>query len=172
MLRPMKISRQTPEQLILDETPWLSGLGLIVTILAGCYFGFVAAASEPFLGLIIGVIFGGAGLSFFTMSIRRIRVILDATTGRVTIRERSVFGYRTNDQSLADLSQAVVESTTVQTKRGLCDLHRPTLILVTEAGEQRIPMRGTYLEGPGASRAVGSINSWLAQVRAGAERGP
>lgn len=161
----MKITRNTPDQLILSNTPWLIGAMLVVFIL--CFVGAgLFMASEGGEGVLFGIFFalfgGGMGLAAFCVFVRRVQVILDRPNDRILIRRQSVFGYDTVEHVLSNLSHAVVETTTSNSDRGSSELHRPVLVLDKGMSVGRHPIVTAYVSGHGSHLLVDAVNDWLA----------
>ncbi len=160
----MKITRNTPGQLILSNTPWLIGIMLVLFIL--CFVGaglfMVTQGGE---GLWFGILFalfgGGLGFGAFCAFVRRVQVILDRPTNSILIRRQSVFGYHTVEHKLSNLSHAEVETTTSTSDKGTSKMHRPVLVLDKGMSAGRHPIVEAYVSGHGSHRMVDAINDWL-----------
>jgi len=154
----MKITRNTPEQLIVGETPWFLGIGLIFFII--CFVGpglAITFTGEP-AGLLFALLGGGLGIGAFAVFVRRIQVILDKGQGSITMRERSLFGYSEVRHDLSNLAGAVIETTTGS--KG-STLYRPVLVLDKGMSKGRHPISEIYTNGRGPHRLVEAVNSWL-----------
>ncbi|KIC21782.1 MULTISPECIES: hypothetical protein [unclassified Leisingera] len=160
----MKITRNTPEQLILSDTPWLIGIMLVFFILvfAGAGLGMLSQGGDLILpGLVFALVGGGMGALAFCLFVRRVQVILDRPGGSVVIRRQSVFGYSKVEHHLADLSHAEVESTTSRREGRTRTLHRPVLVLDGGMSAGRHPVVEAYTNGRGAQHLAEAINAWL-----------
>ncbi|MEM7320828.1 MAG: hypothetical protein AAF408_17630, partial [Pseudomonadota bacterium] len=128
----MKVTRNTPDQLILADIPWFIGIMLIIFILAFVGPGLMLASTGG-ENIIYGLIFafGGGGLGFgaFCVFVRRVQVVLDRPNDQITIRRQSVFGYQSVTHKLSDLDRAEVESTTSRRDGRTSTLHRAVLVL-------------------------------------------
>jgi len=160
----MKVTRTTPDQLILSNTPWLIGLMLVVFIL--CFVGAgLFMATEGGEGVLFGLFFalcgGGLGFGAFCVFVRRVQVILDRRTNSIVIRRQSVFGYDTVEHDLSNLSHAEVETTTSSRKGTSSKMHRPVLIRDKGMSAGRHPIVEAYVSGGGAQRMVDAVNGWL-----------
>lgn len=155
----MKVTRDTPEQLILAETPWLLGVTLVLFILFFVGAGLLVVADGELLGLLFAGMGGGLGFGAFAVFVVRVQVIFDRVEGVVVMRSRSVFGYTEVRHDLADLDGAVLEETT-GSKGG--PLYRPTLVFARGMSAGRHPVVTAYTNGRGPGRAVEAINRWLA----------
>ncbi|WP_170419085.1 hypothetical protein [Ruegeria atlantica] len=160
----MKVTRNTPDQLILANAPWFIGVTLVFFIL-----GFVGAglfmATEGGEGILFGIFFalfgGGLGIGAFCAFVRRVQVILDRKSNSILIRRQSVFGYDTVEHELSNLSHAEVETTTSPRDRTTSKMHRPVLILEKGMSAGRHPIVEAYVSGRGAQRMVDAVNDWL-----------
>ncbi|MBO9410879.1 MULTISPECIES: hypothetical protein [unclassified Ruegeria] len=160
----MKVTRNTPNQLILSNTPWFIGISLIFFILAFVGAGLFMATDggEGILfGLFFAVFGGGMGIGAFCVFVRRVQVILDRPSNSVLIRRQSVFGYDTVEHELRNLSHAEVETTTSTRDRTTSKMHRPVLILEKGMSAGRHPIVEAYVSGHGAQRLVDAVNNWL-----------
>ena len=160
----MKVTRNTPSQLILSNTPWFIGITLVFFILAFVGAG-VFLASEGGEGILFGIFFalfgGGMGFGAFCAFVRRVQVILDRNNNSILIRRQSVFGYDAVEHELSHLSHAETESTTSRSDNGTSTLYRPVLILDEGMSAGRHPIVEAYSSGRGAQRLVDAVNDWL-----------
>lgn len=160
--------RNEPGTLVLESRPlgmalaivmvvfWLAVVGLFI-LTAGKGLGDMLLIAGP--ALIGGVMFW----AFF----RRSQVWLDAATGQVAVRERSVTGYAETLVPLDDLKEAIVQS-------GSGSDDGPTGRAALRCGGRTnriIPLTLYYTSGEGPGRAARTINDWLAAHRAGAPGG-
>ncbi|NSY39677.1 hypothetical protein [Leisingera sp. ANG59] len=160
----MKITRNTPEQLILADTPWLIGIMLVFFILtfAATGLGMLSQGGDLIWpGLLCTLAGGGMGTLAFCLFVRRVQVILDRPGGSIVIRRQSVFGYSQVEHRLADLSHAEVESTTSRSEDGPRTLYRPVLVLDGGMSVGRHPVVEAYTSGRGPQRLSEAINAWL-----------
>ncbi|UWQ54083.1 hypothetical protein [Leisingera caerulea] len=156
----MKITRNTPGQLILSDTPWFIGIALALFILAFAGAGLGAASSggeNLWFGIIFALMGGGMGFAAFCLFVRRVQVILGRSEGSLVIRRQSVFGYSRVEHRLADLSHAEVESTTSRSRT----LYRPVLILDGGMSAGRHPVAEAYTSGRGPHQLAEAVNAWL-----------
>lgn len=157
----MKVTRNTPDQLILSDTPWLIGIMLILFILVFTGAGIAITVSETWAGLIFAFFGGGMGVMAFCVFVRRVQVILDRPADQLLIRRQSVFGYSAVEHSLSDLSHAELESTTSRRKGSSSTLYRPVLVLSRGMSAGRHPVVAAYTNGKGPARLVDAVNAWL-----------
>lgn len=155
----MRVIRNTPEQLILANRPWLLGVMLILFILIFVGSGLAMILDGEWPGLILAGLGGGIGVIAFAAFVRRVQVILDRTAGTVTLRRRSVFGYSQVVHRLSHLREAVLEAT-ASSKGGT--LYRPVLVLDGGMSAGRHPIVQSYTNGSGPQRLTDAVNAWLA----------
>ncbi|MDA0961972.1 MAG: hypothetical protein O2898_03525, partial [Proteobacteria bacterium] len=89
----MKILRDTPEQLIIEETPWVLGIMLVFFILAFVGPGLFLVTQGELIGLFFAGVGGGLGAMGLIVFVQRVQVILDTMTDEVIDRRRSVLRY-------------------------------------------------------------------------------
>ncbi|WP_208348203.1 hypothetical protein [Pseudaestuariivita rosea] len=165
----MKITRDTPEQLILDYTPWIFAIGISAVTLAVTGVGIsniLQGDLKGFFPLIIGGLTGGLLFVFF---VERTQAIFDKTTGHVTLRRRTVFRYDQVQFDLADIDQAVLQrQKRVEQKRFQSDmyLYRPAIEIGKDQDKGVYPLREVYGDDKGPQDIVDRINQWLAKAKA------
>jgi len=81
----MKVIRDTPDQLILEETPWLLGIGMVGFILAFVGPGLFLVMSGEWMGLFFAAIGGGLGFMALAVFVERIQLIFDRVAGTLTV---------------------------------------------------------------------------------------
>jgi len=154
----MKVSRDTPDQLILENNP------IVLAILISA-FGLIFVAVGMFImadEFWVGVGFISAGLIsivvFNLAFTRRTQFIFDRPTNRVEMRRKSLLGYSKRNWELAHLERAVIETSRSDTS----NTYRAALGFVggMEPGAVRITL--VYASGKGAERAANAVNGWLA----------
>ena len=155
----MKISRNTPDQLILDHIPWqsaiFSGLGICFVVFLGIsYF-----PDEIFIGSVILAVGLAIGLFQFGLIVQRVQVIFDRAGGSVKIRQRGLFSYTQVTHDLSDVVEAIVEEEKGNKGQTLA---RSSLVL-RGMSEGIHPMvehfDGTYVRAH--HDIVGVVNRWL-----------
>lgn len=160
----MKVTRNTPDQLILSYTPWFIGISLVFFILVFVGAGLFMA-SEGGEGILFGLFFavfgGGMGCGAFCTFVRRVQVILDRSSNSILIRRQSVLGYDAVEHELSNLSHAEVETTASTRDGSSTKMHRPVLILEKGMSAGRHPIVQAYISGHGAQRLVDAVNGWL-----------
>ncbi|WP_170350328.1 MULTISPECIES: hypothetical protein [Ruegeria] len=160
----MKVTRNTPNQLILSDTPWFIGITLVLFILifVGLGLFLMTEGGEAILfGLIFALGGGGLGFGAFCAFVRRVQVILDRDKDSIVIRRHSVFGYDAVEHMLSNLSHAEIETTISRSNKGSSTLYRPVLILDKGMSAGRHPIVEAYSSGRGAHRLVDAVNEWL-----------
>jgi len=158
MVLPMKVTRNTQDQLIIAHTPWLIGLLLIAFILIFVAAGLFTMSETLIGGLFFALMGGGIGFGAFAAFVRRIQLILDRPSDTITIRTRSLFGFTEIQHALSSLSHAVLESTT--SSKG-STLYRPTLILDRGMSAGPHPLTKAYTNTAGPGLVVNAVNMWL-----------
>ncbi|WP_170608450.1 hypothetical protein [Ruegeria arenilitoris] len=160
----MKIRRNTPDQLILADTPWFIGIMLIIFIMAFVGPGILLMSTggeNIWFGLIFALGGGGLGFGAFCVFVRRVQVILDRNKDSVLIRRQSVFGYQAVEHKLSNLSHAELESTTSTREGRTSTLYRPVLVLDNGISAGRHPIVEVFTNGSGSHRMVSAVNDWL-----------
>jgi hypothetical protein len=164
----MRITRDTPEQLIIANTPWLIGIMLILFILVFIGAGLLVASGEQgdlWFGVLFGSLGGGIGIVAFCAFVRRVQIIFDRVAGKIFIRRQSVFGYSSEDHPLDQLSHVEIEQTTTLRDGRSSTLYRPTLVLTAgpaaPGSKTRIPIVAAYTNGAGSDRIARAVNNWL-----------
>ncbi len=162
MLASMKVTRNTPDQLILANTPWFLGTALILFIMAFVAPGLLIMYDGVWQGSIFAIAGGGMGCIAFAVFVRRTQLILDRPGDNITMRWRSVFGFKEVRHKLSNLARAELEST--QSSKG-GTLYRPVLILSQGMSAGTHPIIPSYTNSNGPRRLVDSVNGWLANAR-------
>ena len=156
----MKVTRNTPLQLILEDTPWFIAIMLVFFILAFVGPAVLMMMDGVWEAFFFGFFGGGLGLAAFAVFVRRVMVILDRQENTVAVRRRSLFGYSETAYTLSDLQDAFMESTTSSKGRLL---YRPVLRMRGETGIKPLPIIPSYTNGRGPQRLVDAVNDWLEQ---------
>ena len=160
----MKITRNTPDQLILSDTPWFIGIMLIFFIIAFVGPGLAIVSTGVWAGLIFVFVGGGMGVIAFCVFIRRVQVIFDRAADKIILRKQSVFGYQSVEHDLSNLSHAELERTTssqARRKGRVQYLHRPVLVLDQGMSRGRHPIVEVFSSGNGPQDLVTAVNDWL-----------
>lgn len=161
----MKIVRDIPEQLIVENNPLLVTVLLIVMAAVFVAAGLIALlAGEVVFGLIwLGFTIPFFGL-FFVLFVRRNQLILDAGAGTVTHRRKSLLKYTEVIHELDHLDRAIVESS--HSSEG-GSTHRMSLVLSGGMDKGLHPFTLAYTSGSGARRGADAVNRWLEALRGG-----
>ena len=122
----MKITRNTPDQLILAYVPWVMSILLSIFILIFVGVGMSMVFNGELIGLLFTVLGGGIGGICFISFVRRVQVIFDRPNQTFTLRRRTVFGYKEKTRALGDVDEAIIEHTTNSDGKRL---DRPTVVL-------------------------------------------
>lgn len=163
----MKITRNTPEQLIIENNPIL--MAVMITLMALIFFtvGLFVVTSEIVVGLVFMAVGLFIGIGMNMVFVRRTQVILDATQGSVEIRRRSWFGFRKSNWDLAHLDGATLQSTRIKgSGAGPGTLsHRAALVIDGGVNPGEHPITIVYnANSTRAERIVEAINSWCAAL--------
>lgn len=151
----MKISRDTPDQLILEHKPWIFAILLCLPILGAAGFTVYSIIDGEVLHAL-----AGSGIVLFTAIfpvafIRRVQLILDRAADRVTLRRRGFLKQTEDVFALKDLRQAFVQSS----NSGDTTTHRPALDV--KGHPHGVPILLVYSSGRGAGRDRDKINAWM-----------
>jgi hypothetical protein len=155
----MKVTRDTPDLLVLDDVPWVLAAALMVPLLvflAATLALLVAGEWTGAAGALAGTALWAMALTVF---VERLQLILDRGAGTVTLRRRTLWRYRQDIFALASLARADVD-TRRRSKGGLT--HRPVLVFDTGEDRGTWPVTEIYTSGQGADRTAAAINRWLA----------
>jgi len=157
----MKVTRNTPDQLIVADVPWVLGLAMVMFILIFVGIGLGLVFTGEWFGMFFAVVGGGLGFGAFAAFVQRVQVIFDVTSDAIIMRRRSLFGYKQVQHKLSDLQAAELEETT-GSKGGR--MYRPVLVLKSGMSKGRHPVIHSYTNTGGPRRMVEAINSWLART--------
>lgn len=152
----MKIARDTHEELVIDNVPWITSILLICFTLVFVGVGISLLLNGEWAGgLMMGGLGGGLGLIGVAAFSERTQLWADRRAGTVALRRRTVFGRTEELRRLDEVERAVVEGSTTS-KGG--SVYRPALVL---RSGMRLPLWQAYVSGQSAGRAVEAINRWL-----------
>lgn len=157
----MKITRDSPDQLIIAYIPWVMSLLLAGFILIFAGVGLSLLFDGELVGLVFGVFGAGIGGICFVVFVRRVQVIFDRPKQTFTLRRRSVFGYKENTRALGDVDHAILEHSTNSDGQRL---DRPTVVMKRGKGDLRVPIVTAYSNIGGSGDIVQAINRWLADA--------
>ncbi|MEP5729033.1 MAG: hypothetical protein ABJL67_06635 [Sulfitobacter sp.] len=158
----MKVTRDTAEQLIVENNPiWLA---IFVSVFGLVFVGIGLSMLSTTLGSGLLFIMGGLiiGFGFNVIFIRRTQLILDAPRDLVELRRRSWIKYTAITWQLHHLERAIVETS----QSGDTPTHRAALVFNGGMDAGIHPMTLVYTSGRGAARAESAINRWLDSYRA------
>ena len=153
----MKVTRNTNDQLIVEDTPWFLGFALAVFTMCFMAIGVFTAVEGEMAGLILGAFGGGMGLLAMAVFIQRLQVIFDRLDGKVTFRRRNWRGYREVTHDLMHVEGAVIETTRSDNNT----LYRTSLLLTGGMSQGTHPLREAYTSGNAAEKVAEEINVWL-----------
>lgn len=156
----MKITRNTPDQLIIENNPLWLAIFISVFSLVFVGIGLFTIRTEPGTGiafLLGGLVMGGG---FTTAFIRRTQLILDRPRNLVELRRKSLLGYHRRSWDLHDLDRALVETS----HSSDTNTYRAALHFSGGMDAGTHPVTLVYSSGSGARRAETAINDWLATL--------
>ena len=156
----MKITQNTPDLLIADDTPWIMALLLLVFTLVFVAVGLFTISGGNWLGLMFIVLGGGMGIGAMAFLVERLQIILDGRAGRATIRSRTMIRYKETMVPLDDVRQAVIEKT-YRSRGGGPPMTRPSLVVADGDQTKTIPVTEIYTSGRATKNLVPVINKWL-----------
>lgn len=156
----MKATRDTPDQLILENNP-------VVLVTCINLFALVFIAIGLFLlpeELLIGIAFTLGGLliavAFNLAFARRTQLILDRPANRVELRRRSLLAYYRQVWTIKDVTGAALQTS----MSGDTPTHRAALNVHIYGRDEVHPITLVYTSGQGPAQAVARINDWLNQT--------
>ena len=156
----MKVTRNTPEQLIVADVPWLIAIMLVLFVLVFVGIGLALVAGGEWFGLIFALGGGGMGLVALAVFVQRVQVIFDRPSNALIMRKRTVLGYSEVRHNLSDVTKAVLETT--RNSKGQ-RMSRPSLVLGGGMSAGVHPIVSVYTNTRGPSRVVKAVNDWLGQ---------
>ncbi len=153
----MKVTRNTPVQLIIENNPIWLAIFVSSFALAFVIAGIFTVQSETFVG--VAFIIGGLiiGTVFNIAFIRRTQLILDGPGNLVELRRKSLLGYKRRTWELRYLDRAEIQTS----RSGDTDTHRAVLVIADGMDAGTHPITVVYSSGNGAKRASTTINNWL-----------
>lgn len=153
----MKITADTPDLLIIDDRPWMAGLGLGVMLLVFLFVPVLMLREGNLLGLwFIPAPF--LVLLFIHIFVRRTQLVLSRPDVWAEIRVRSLLGFRKIRHRLDEIGHAMIETMYDSDKR---PMHRVTLVFPEGQSAGRHPVTEAYAGGDAALAAADAINRWL-----------
>ncbi len=159
--RLMKILRKTSDQLVLSYTSWLRGLllvGILLLILARTLADLGSGSIGPF-GFVQALVLPVSVFSIlFYLFVRRVQLVLDRTSDTFTVRERTLFGYRSQKYRLSDFRCGEMQEMRGRKHR---KLFRPVLHFVHSDGVTSFPLFVSYSKWSGQMHdAIDTLNDW------------
>lgn len=152
----MKIIHRTDTLLMLEDRPWLIGLLVIGMAMLGLFGSMAMFGSGQILGGTVMGLFGvGGTLLIGALLIKRVRLVLDRGTGKITRISRSVGGLTQEEYALPRLVEA-----RIGTRTDAKGTTRRTELLLS-GPEQTLPFTDYYTSGGKPERMAQTINDWL-----------
>ena len=159
----MKIRRNSPDLLIVEDRPWLIGILIILFILVFVGAGLFLVIDGEWLGLPFALIGGGLGLGAFWAFVRRVQVVFHRPEGWIEIRRANVFRRLKNRYDLDGVERAVVQTS----RSDNSDVYRVALIIEAGGVTGTKPLTLAY-SNIGDHRGIAdTINAWLAEAKTG-----
>ncbi|MBE0453376.1 hypothetical protein [Roseovarius autotrophicus] len=90
----VKITHDTPDLLIAENTPWVIAVMLSLGLLLFAGIGSLVASQTLIGAFVMAGIGGGMCLAAICIFVERLQVILDARAGTVTLRSRTILRRR------------------------------------------------------------------------------
>ncbi len=152
----MKVTRDTPDQLILEDVPVVLGIGLFLFLMAFVLpGGLLMVFGEWVIGLFFVVFGGGLALLAIVAFVQRRQVILDRASGTLTIRSANILN---RDQQVHPLSE--VSGAEVRVRPGSQSVFAA---IVIPDGEARgvYPLGATSARGSDPAMMAQRVNRWL-----------
>ncbi len=152
----MKVIRNTTNQLIVEQRPWLLGIGRGAAVLVSVAIGLnmVVAGDLSGLWFIVGATMS---LMFMFIFVRRVQVVFHRPEGWVEIRRQNLRGRSTVRHSLSEISGVTVDTS----NSGDTPTHRVVLHIPEGQSAGEHPLTHYYTSGRGSKRAAKAINDWL-----------
>ncbi|OYW59540.1 MAG: hypothetical protein B7Z10_11450 [Rhodobacterales bacterium 32-66-7] len=156
----MQILSQTRDRLVLEDNPVLLGCCLALAIFVPVAIGFAMLISGSLAGLWM-LLVGGFFAALLAVFLRRVRVILDRTSGSLTIRTASLTGGTETSLPLADIRGVGVETSISRSTDGSGGVSH-TYRTVLHLADRELPLSQSFSAGDGAQQAAQAIRDWLA----------
>lgn len=152
----MRVTRNTADQLRIEHRAALVIFALGLGLLFPVAFGIALVLSGEWMGW--PFLFLGTWLCIWLVRlIERVQVILDRPSNTLTLRRRSLQGYKQDVFDLDTLVQAELEVE----KGDEVDSYRAFLVLEGETRSGRYPLTLISSSIQGHRRVVNAINAWL-----------
>lgn len=153
----MKVIRKTPNQLIVEERPWVIGILLVIAMLVPIGIGLAMLFDGAWLGLMV-VLSAAFPLLFIFIFVRRVQVVFHRSEGWVEIRRQTLRDQTAVRHELSEIERASVQSSS--TSDG-ADTHRIVLHIPKGQSKGIHPLTQYYASGSGSHRVADAINDWL-----------
>ncbi|WP_224823875.1 hypothetical protein [Cognatishimia sp. MH4019] len=154
----MKVTRDTPEQLIVEHKANDAALtAVFFPIILWCFFVLKRPPSSVF-DAVLNVGLALCGGVIFLSKVERSQLILDRTTGTATLRQRAIFGYNEIIHDLREVSHAKTEPGTHPKQRSH---YRPVIVLAESMSAGSHPITKRYHQGVEPQKISIAINRWL-----------
>ena len=157
----MKIVRNTPEQLIVEERPWFVGVMMVLFVLIFTAIALFLVSEGQMFGLVF-LVGSALGVLGFVVFVRRVQVVFNLAEGWAEIRRKSVLGQKTVRHDLAEIASAGVQETRGENGR----LYRVALHIPEGPSKGWHPLTLDHSSGRARKRAAQAINTWLESARA------
>lgn len=154
----MRITQNTPTQLVVEDRPWLVAvmISLFVLIFFGVGLSMVLAAERYGFIFIFGA-FGPGALSFWAF-VRRSQAVFHAETNSLELRERSILGYKSVRHTITEIHHAEIETSHTGD-------NGPTsrIVFIIKEGQSAgaHPVTKVFSNSPNHQAIADTINAWL-----------
>lgn len=156
----MKISRNTPQQLIVGNNPIFFTVMLAVMGLVFLGVGMASSLADP----LFGIVFAAASLLPFGLLLvfsRRVQLIFEADKGTLTIQRKNLLrGASKVVHQLSDVERAELETT----QSDGTTMYRVTMMFTGESAGPH-PITGAYSNVGNHKSVAQTINAWLDSYR-------
>jgi hypothetical protein len=154
----MKIKEDTPDRLVIEDSPILAAVILSMFILIFASVMIALAADGQWVKAAAVAACLPVFAALLVVFVRRIILFLDRRAGVALLRAVTLRGQTETQWPLASVTGAVVQTSTSDDGPS----HRPALTL---ADGTTAPLTPIYTSGGGAARATTAINGWLHRPR-------
>ena len=152
----MKVTRNIPEQLVIENRPWITSLALVAGGLL-----FIGIGLSTFLsGELMGLFFMVMGLVPFGMLFafsRRTQILFLKPEGKLVIRRRTLLGRSEVEHGLDEIGEAIVQSSSGDNGA----TYRVALIFPEGQSAGIHPLTLVYDNFGGHDGMADTINAWL-----------
>lgn len=163
----MHVAHASEDLLVIEHCPRLLAGLLVALAVAGPLALLHALSVDSALPTALAIfMIDFPVLALFTVSVRRLMIVLDRRRGHLSLRERSLFRDRALERPLDALVRAERETnwTGVPFLPPHGRFHRAVLVLKEERRLRRVPVTSVFLVGPSARRAARAINAFLGRA--------